>query len=95
MGHDDHQRIRPRDVVTILGKDERSSFLSSKSLAGGLLQISSWYGGIIKWAGWGHMRVQKEAREGKEVVGHILCLLLSLVLGHHMGPALGFVALGK
>ena len=50
MRHGDHQRIRPRDVVAILGNNKRSSFLSSRSLAGGLPWISSWYKGIIKCA---------------------------------------------
>ena len=36
-----------------MGNDKRSMFLSFKRLAGGLLQISSWYGSVIKCAGFG------------------------------------------
>ena len=49
--------MRPGVAVAILGNDERSSFLSSKRSAGGLPWISSWYGGVIKCAGFGSGRI--------------------------------------
>ena len=57
MGRNNHQRIRPGVVVAILGNDERSSFLSSRRSVGGLPRISSWYGGVIKCAGFGSRRI--------------------------------------